>query len=267
MTCLPTRAKALCFCCALPLLGGCSIKTSDFPDEDYGPETPVEVSHIPDAVPQNAPRSKYGNPPSYTVFGKTYYVREHARGYRARGLASWYGKKFHGRRTSSGEPYDMYAMTAAHKTLPLPTWVRVTNLDNGKSVVVKVNDRGPFHAGRIIDLSYTAASKLDVLAGGTAPVEVIALAPEKSVGMDEPPLSLQFPAWVQVGAFSNRQNARQLQQRLLEQAGISGMIKPLEQNTGLAYRVWLGPVDNPGHLQQIREKLSEWGIETYRVVQ
>jgi len=267
VTCLPTRAKALCFCCSLSLLGGCSIKTSDFPDEDYGPEIPVDVSHVPDAVPQHAPRSKYGNPPSYTVFGKTYYVREHARDYRARGLASWYGKKFHGRRTSSGEPYDMYAMTAAHKTLPLPTWVRVTNLDNGKSVVVKVNDRGPFHAGRIIDLSYTAASKLDVLSRGTAPVEVVALAPENSIGKEESPLSLQFPAWVQIGAFSSRENAHQLQQRLQKQAGIDAMIKPLEQNAGLAYRVWLGPVDNPGQLQQIREKLSEWGIETYRVVQ
>jgi len=262
-----TRTKAFWFCCGLSLLGGCSIKTSDFLDEDYGPKTPVDVSHIPDAVPQNAPRSKYGNPPSYTVFGKTYYVREHAQGYRARGLASWYGKKFHGRRTSSGETYDMYAMTAAHKTLPLPTWVRVTNLDNGKSVVVKVNDRGPFHAGRIIDLSYAAASKLGVLARGTAPVEVIALTPEKSADMDETSVSSQFPAWVQVGAFSRWQNAHQLQQRLLEQAGINGIIKPLEQNAGLAYRVWLGPVDNPQHLQQIREKLPEWGIEAYPIVQ
>ncbi|WP_456414093.1 septal ring lytic transglycosylase RlpA family protein [Thiolapillus sp.] len=267
MICLPARAKALCFCCGLSLLGGCSIKTSDFPDEDYGPETPVDVSHIPDAVPQHAPRSKYGNPPSYTVFGKTYHVLEHARGYRARGLASWYGMKFHGRRTSSGEPYDMYAMTAAHKTLPLPTWVRVTNLDNDKSVVVKVNDRGPFHAGRIIDLSYAAASKLDVLARGTAPVEVVALVPENSAGMEEPPLSLQFPAWVQIGAFSSRENAYQLQQRLREQAGIAAIIKPLEQSTGLVYRVWLGPVDNQGQLRQIREKLPAWGIEAYRVVQ
>ena len=268
MVCLPTRAKLLWFCCGLSFLGGCSIKTSDFPDEDYGPEIPVDVSHIPDAVPQNVPRSKYGNPSRYTVFGKTYPVLEHARGYRARGLASWYGKKFHGRRTSSGEPYDMYAMTAAHKTLPLPTWVRVTNLDNSKSVVVKVNDRGPFHAGRIIDLSYTAASKLDVLARGTASVEVVAITSKEAVaGEMDPPLSMQFPAWVQVGAFSSRQNASRLQRRLQEQAGIAGRIKALEQVPGSVYRVWLGPVNDAGQLRQISEKLPEWGIEAYRVVQ
>ncbi|WP_456380052.1 septal ring lytic transglycosylase RlpA family protein [Thiolapillus sp.] len=264
---MTTRANIIWFCCGLSLLGGCSIKTSDFPDEDYGPETPVDVSHIPDAVPQNAPRSKYGNPSSYTVFGKTYHVLEHARGYRARGLASWYGKKFHGRRTSSGEPYDMYAMTAAHKTLPLPTWVRVTNLDNGKSVVVKVNDRGPFHAGRIIDLSYTAASKLGVLTRGTALVEVVAITTEMDAGANVPPPSVQFPAWVQVGAFSRRQNAHQLQRRLQEQAGLAGIIKALEQNAGLVYRVWLGPVEDAQQLRQISEKLPEWGIEAYRVVQ
>lgn len=255
------------FCC-LALLGGCSIKTSEYPDEDYGPDTPVDVSHIPDAVPQDVPYSKYGNPSSYTVLGKTYHVLRDATGYRARGLASWYGNKFHGQRTSSGEPYDMYAMTAAHKTLPLPTWVRVTNLDNNRSVVVKVNDRGPFHAGRIIDLSYTAASRLGVLGRGTAPVEVVAITPERTNAQAHSRLFAdQFPAWVQIGAFSSQDSARQLQQRMRGLADMAGKVAPLDQLSGRIYRVWLGPVTDATQLQQLSEKLPEWGIESYHVVQ
>jgi rare lipoprotein A len=128
-------------------------------------------------VPRLEPRSHYGNPPFYDVFGKRYYVLSSATGYVERGVASWYGPGFHKERTSTGEPYDMYGMTAAHKTLPLPVYVRVTNLQNGRSVVVRVNDRGPFVGNRIIDLSYTAAAKLDMLRNGTAMVEVRVLDP------------------------------------------------------------------------------------------
>ncbi len=135
-------------------------------------EIPPNVTSIPDAVPEAVERSKYGNPDSYEVFGKRYEVLADARGFKERGHASWYGKKFHGRRTSSGEKYDMFAMSAAHKTLPIPTFARITNLSNGKSVVVRVNDRGPFHDGRIVDLSYTAAAKLDLIAHGSAEVEL-----------------------------------------------------------------------------------------------
>jgi len=134
---------------------------------------------IPDAVPKAEPKSKYGNPESYVVFGKRYYTKGSSKGYVERGLASWYGKKFHGQRTSSGERYDMYAMTAAHKTLPLPTYARVTNVTNGRSAVVKINDRGPFHGNRIIDLSYSAARKLGVVAKGTAMVEIRAIDPRR----------------------------------------------------------------------------------------
>lgn len=256
--------------CVLAVLAGCSIRTAEFPDEDYGPDVPVDVSHIPDAVPQDVPYSKYGNPSSYTVRGKIYHVLKQADGYREKGLASWYGLKFHDKRTSSGEPYDMYAMTAAHKTLPLPTWVRVTNLDNNKSVVVKVNDRGPFHAGRIIDLSYTAASRLGVLGRGTAPVEVVAITPERTQAPAPPQNRLfaaQFPAWVQIGAFSRQDSARQLQQRMRGLAAMEGKIAPLDQLSGRIYRVWLGPVTDAGQLQQLSEKLPEWGIESYHVVQ
>jgi rare lipoprotein A len=136
-----------------------------------------DAAAIPDAVPVREPLSAYGNPPEYEVDGVTYHVMDSAEGYQAEGTASWYGEEFQGRRTSSGEPYDMYAMTAAHRTLPLPTYVEVTNLENGRTVVVRVNDRGPFHADRIIDLSYAAARKLGIVGAGTARVRVRALEP------------------------------------------------------------------------------------------
>jgi rare lipoprotein A len=139
--------------------------------------SPGGTAEIADAVPKVEPKSKYGNPKSYVVFGKRYYTKASADGHVERGLASWYGKKFHGRRTSSGERYNMHAMTAAHKSLPLPTYVKVTNLKNGRSAVVKVNDRGPFHDKRVIDLSYAAAKKLGVVRHGTAMVEVRAIDP------------------------------------------------------------------------------------------
>ncbi|HTB90727.1 MAG TPA: septal ring lytic transglycosylase RlpA family protein [Steroidobacteraceae bacterium] len=140
-------------------------------------ERPPPPDSIPDMVPRYEPRSRNGNPPFYDVMGKRYFVLSSGVGYVERGVASWYGPGFHKVRTSIGEPYDMYAMTAAHKTLPLPAYVRVTNLQNGRSIVVRVNDRGPFVGNRIIDLSYTAASKLDMLRNGTAMVEVRSLEP------------------------------------------------------------------------------------------
>jgi len=132
---------------------------------------------VPDAVPRAEPRARNGNPPFYDVFGKRYFVLSSSSGYWERGVASWYGPGFHKVRTSIGEPYDMYGMTGAHKTLPLPAYVRVTNLQNGRSVVVRINDRGPFVGNRIIDLSYTAAAKLDMLRNGTAMVEVRSIDP------------------------------------------------------------------------------------------
>jgi rare lipoprotein A len=139
----------------------------------------VDLANVEDAVPRAEPKSKYGNPKSYVVFGKRYHTKASAEGHVERGVASWYGRKFHGRRTSSGERYDMYAMTAAHKSLPLPTYARVTNLENGRSAVVRINDRGPFHGNRVIDLSYAAANKLGVVRHGTARVEVRAIDPRR----------------------------------------------------------------------------------------
>lgn len=161
-------------------------------EKDYAPradEIPPNIADLPDAVPQAEDKSPYGNPSSYEVYGKRYDILDDARGFKESGYASWYGKKFHGKRTSSGVPYDMYAMTAAHKTLPIPCYVRVTNVSNGKSVVVKVNDRGPFHDGRVIDLSYAAAAKLDMIGHGSTLVQLEALTP----GDDNSSLALALP--------------------------------------------------------------------------
>ncbi len=161
----------------LLVLTGCAGRGERLADSD---EIPPEIARIPDAVPKVEPLSRSGNASTYVVFGKRYYTKKSSRGHVERGLASWYGKPFHGRKTSSGEVYDMHAMTAAHKTLPLPTYARVTNVENGRSIVVKINDRGPFHGPRIVDLSYTAAVKLGVVKRGTAKVEVRAIDPRRS---------------------------------------------------------------------------------------
>ena len=168
-------------------LAGCQT-TSPVAPPQSAPPAPVQQA-APEVVPQSEPRSRHGNPPFYVVFGKRYYVLSSSAAYVERGVASWYGPGFHKERTSTGEPYDMYGMTAAHKTLPLPAYVRVTNLQNGRSVVVRVNDRGPFVGNRIIDLSYTAASRLDMLRNGTAMVEVRALDPSAPRGQGAPLLA------------------------------------------------------------------------------
>lgn len=155
-------------------LSGCrTLQTVPEPEiKDSGPKAPLSVNHIPIPVPRVEPRTIAGNYSPYTVLGKTYRVIKNPKGFRQRGIASWYGNKFHGRKTANGEVYDMFAVTAAHKTLPIPCFVRVTNLSNNRSIIVRVNDRGPFHSGRVIDLSYTAAKKLGVIKQGTAPVSV-----------------------------------------------------------------------------------------------
>ena len=158
---------------AFSMLSACGTMTERPPVKEG-----VDVELIPEPVPVVEPRSKYGNPESYVEFGKRYWVMPSSAGYVAQGKASWYGKKFDGKRTSSGETYNMYDMTAAHTTLPLPTYVQVTNLRNQRKVIVRVNDRGPFVKNRLIDLSYAAASKLDMVGSGTAPVEVKVLDPD-----------------------------------------------------------------------------------------
>lgn len=144
---------------------------------DGPPLVDIDVAMIPNAIPKPEPRSKVGNPPIYEVFGKQYRTMTSSTGYQAKGTASWYGRKFHGQPTSSGEPYDMFAMTAAHRSLPLPTYAKVKNLHNGKEIIVKINDRGPFVADRIIDLSYVAAKKLGLHSSGVGTVHITAIDP------------------------------------------------------------------------------------------
>jgi rare lipoprotein A len=229
------------------------------------PPPPADVTAIPDAVPRPEPRSARGNPPFYDVSGRRYFVLAVADGYLERGVASWYGPTFHGGSTSSGEPYDMYAMTAAHKTLPLPTYVRVTNLRNGRSVVVRVNDRGPFVANRLIDLSYTAAAKLDMIREGTTLVEVRALTPgvpdELTRSAESPPPAL----YVQAGAFADAQNAERLRGRL-QAAGLTSafVALPLEGGPRL-YRVRLGPVGSVAQFDAIAARLAQLGISDARL--
>jgi rare lipoprotein A len=162
--------------------GACSLAAEGTaPFESPNPRTdataPESVYPIDGVTPRPEAKSRYGNMPSYVVFGERYTVMETSAGYEEQGIASWYGEPFHGRRTSSGEIYDMHKLSAAHKSLPLPTYVEVTNLENGRQIVVRVNDRGPFHDGRVIDLSYAAARKLDIVGPGTAEVRVRALDP------------------------------------------------------------------------------------------
>ncbi|WP_420428587.1 septal ring lytic transglycosylase RlpA family protein [Algiphilus sp.] len=277
--------------CSALLLGGCAhspapqgqddfLREGPAPahEKDRGPaahEVPDGIATVPDAQVRPEAKSRYGNPDSYEVFGKRYYVLPTAAGYRERGGASWYGKKFHGRRTSSGEPYDMYAMTAAHKTLPLPSFVRVTHLGNGRSAVVRVNDRGPFHEGRIIDLSYAAAARLDIISDGHAEVEVEALttpAPlPDEVAVEQPsPATTEAAmtrapsrgstdnAFVAVGAATEDPvHAVELRERLLAMGLDKVTIHLVTDGERARHEVRVGPLESRREAEDIRLWLAE----------
>ena len=254
------------------------------PDRDGPPLfSRLDPDNIPDAVPRMEPKSRYGNPPSYVVKGRRYYVLSTSKGYVERGLASWYGKKFHGRRTSSGKPYDMFAMTAAHRSLPLPTYVHITNLDNNRRAVVRVNDRGPFYSGRIIDLSYAAAVKLKVVGKGTAFVEIRAIDPsggakraERSIlpkleesdqSIDSTPLPAlhQGDLYLQVGAFTNRASAEQLKEKLHVTVYSDIRIDATQGDGPTLYKVQLGPFDDLERADQIGEELARIGLDKLQI--
>ena len=212
----PRSAKILAVVICIVLTSSCGVVF-----KRDGPGGAVRTGKIGDAVPKAESRSRYGNPESYEVLGKRYYTLKTSHGFQERGIASWYGKKFHGRKTSSGEIYDMYLMTAAHKHLPLPTYVKVANLENGRSAVLKVNDRGPFHENRVIDLSYAAALKLGVAKKGTAFVEVTAINENPSVLTTSAERKSQraiddVGLYLQIGAFNERLNAQRLSQRVAQ---------------------------------------------------
>lgn len=225
---------------------------------DGPPSQPLDPALIEHPEPRPEPRSAYGNHSPYEVLGQTYRVMADARGYREQGIASWYGTKFHGRATSSGEPYNLYRLTAAHRTLPLPTWVEVRRLDTGATVTVRVNDRGPFHPDRIIDLSWAAASELGMTEAGTAPVEVRAITFADDQGPTPRPASV--PVFVQVGAFSERERADAVVSDL-ERAGI-GPIDASRASTsaGRVWRVRLGPVDETERAIALVDRVTELGL-------
>ncbi len=273
--------RLCCVALLLPVLWACS----DLPASrnlggwwgepgDGPPPAPVDAALVPDAVPRVEPRSPMGNPTYYEVDGQRYYVMASSKGYVERGIASWYGTKFHGRLTSSGEPYDMNAMTAAHPTLPIPTYVEVTNLRNGRKVIVKVNDRGPFRRNRLIDLSYVAAVKLGITAEGTGLVEVRAIDPSKP---DRPAATKVAVAnhhdandlYLQVGAFADRDNAERLSRRVTSVkpgADIRILAGASDKLHGPVYRVRVGPLPSVQEVDRLTRKLSDIGVVDSHVV-
>ena len=262
---------------------------------------PVDPGSVADAIPRAEPRSRYGNPVSYKQFDKTYTLLKSCKGYKMQGGASWYGTKFHGQRTSSGETYDMFRMTAAHKTLPIPCFARVTNLENGKSIVVRINDRGPFHEGRIIDLSYVAAAKLDMLKKGTARVEVSVIDPAAPIArplqtthaVAEPAISelaqtvlpdntaTEIPGseatiaenpgtsaqssrlYLQVAAYAQKINAQKAQEKLTPL--LTQKIKIHSQKGGL-FKLWVGPLVSVEEADKISTQLSGHGYANTHVI-
>jgi rare lipoprotein A len=219
----------------------------------------AELLALPDAVPRIEPRAAAGNPPFYEVYGQRYTVLPSAHGFVERGVASWYGPDFHGIATSTGEPYDMYAMTAAHKTLPLPAYVRVTNLRNGRTIVVRVNDRGPFKANRIIDLSYAAALKLDMVRDGTTLVEIQAEDPDGGFLGDAVPTGAAL--YAQVGAFGVLDNAKRLRDRLVSGGFAAVEIRSDPSGAKPIYRVRVGPVESVDAYDALAERLRRLGID------
>jgi rare lipoprotein A len=275
---------------ALLVLAGCATRAPAPSSQADGAEArpPPDLVQVPDALPVLEPIRSGGPNKPYQVLGETFTPLPADAALSEQGLASWYGRKFHGRRTASGEAYNMYAMTAAHRTLPIPSYARVTNPANGRMVIVRVNDRGPFVRGRVIDLSYTAALKLGVL-GGVAPVRVDRITPEEIrsgawrrdsplIEGDEPPAAATVPAplavpspelanatatagrgfWIQLGAYRERQGAEQMQaQAGTALDGIAPKLTVFSDN--LLYRVQAGPFasreDAARAAERVREKL------------
>ncbi len=243
---------------ALAVLAGCS--SSDNGErysmkDDVAPNAPISVEHIEDAHPQYEAYSRGGNK-DYTLRGESYQIVKDTKGYTEKGQASWYGKKFHGHLTSNGEIYDMYSMSAAHKTLPIPSYVKVTNLDNKKTAIVRVNDRGPFHEGRIIDLSYAAAYKLDVVKTGTANVSIEVITvdkPQTTVVKSSDPRFI-----IQVASSQYEERVRTLSQNLGQSLSVQSFIDSESGN----HRAFLGPFTDYTLTQETLERVKSLGYDT-----
>ncbi len=266
---------ALSACAAAPRSGGY------YKDDGPGEKPPANLDQIADAQPKSEPLHRYANRP-YQVFGKEYVPLAFVQPYRQRGMASWYGKKFHGQRTASGETYDMYAMSAAHPTLPIPSYARVTRVATGRSVIVRINDRGPFHQGRMIDLSYAAALKLGFAQLGSAEVELESIEPGQAVTPTEqaatttpPPAApteqaLAAPeqaaaVYVQVGAFSSRDNAESLRSRLENAGWLKDTVQVLA--IGNLWRLHVGPYRTQDDARPVAERIeSQLSIKPLLVV-
>jgi len=235
-------------------------------DDSVPSGPPPDLSKLVEPTPKNEPRSLYGNKSPYSVLGRSYTILPSASGYVERGIASFYGNKFHGYKTSNLEDYDMYKFSAAHKTLPIPSYARVTNLENGKSVVVRINDRGPFHENRIIDLSYAAAVKIGVWPKGTGLVEVRALVPGEP-DLPPPPPAPSVVAgtpkpgiFLQVGAFSDNANAERVAQQL--RAANLAPVQIIDAQIGgrAVRRVRLGPISDVDRADQITTQIETMGL-------
>jgi rare lipoprotein A len=231
---------------------------------DSVPDGPLpDISQLVEPVPTVEPRSLYGNKSPYTVLGRTYRVRPSARGYDERGIASFYGNKFNGYKTSSLETYDMYAFSAASKTLPLPSFARVTNLENGRSVIVRVNDRGPFHDNRIIDLSFAAAVKIGIWPKGTGLVEVRGIDPATPLSELPPPAVVRagHPGiYLQVGAFADAANAERVARRLRQADLAPVQVIEAVVNGRRVQRVRLGPLADVDRADQVSARIERMGL-------
>jgi rare lipoprotein A len=271
---------------ALFVIGGCTSTQAKGSSDGLalikknqdGPGRLHLVTQAQEPVPTVLAKSRYGNPAQYTVAGRTYKTMSSNKGYKESGIASWYGKKFHGRLTSTREVYDMYQFTAAHRSLPIPSFVEVSNLDNGKSIIVKVNDRGPFHADRIIDLSYAAAAKLGILAKGTGQVEVRAIDPNAHVLKREAivttssqakPISTSEPQrkgmFIQLGAYSKINNARSMRKKV-KQIIPAAVVHILPAKQSQPYKVQLGPLYSHSLVTELIQDLGKGGVTHYKVI-
>lgn len=243
------------------LLVGCS--STPVQVQDGPPDGPIDLRRIPDAVPEPIQVPLKNTP--YELDGVLYEPMESAKGYQETGVASWYGTKFHGKQTANGEIYDLHKMTAAHKTLPLPSYVKVTNLDNNLSVVVRVNDRGPFVSDRLIDMSYVAAKKLGFADYGLANVSVEGIDPESFSRFSRGEANDEV-IYLQLAALKNYHSAQMLRRQVFASLGVTAKVVVDDDPSELLYRVRIGPVESPEHMEQLLDNLARSRFDTPYVV-